>query len=90
MTKANSSGVSVWFEGTITNLDTPNNLTRIETNLGVMLADLTDTWFPRVKPGDKVECEEGGGYLRNGQWISYPDSTFTINGFLYRQEDYAK
>jgi hypothetical protein len=47
--------------------------------------DMTDTWYPEVKVGDFVECDEGRGWFYNGRLVSYPDKGVIINGVLYKE-----
>ena len=55
------------------------------TPAGTIDVDLQDGWFPEVKVGDLVECDEGSGYFVNGRLVSYAEKEIIINGAVYKE-----
>ena len=85
------------FKGTVTQLDEygpgPDGglwVGRISplqllTPHGLIDLDMTDTWYPKVKVGDLIECDEGSGWFYNGRLMSYPCNEVLINGVAYKE-----
>lgn len=57
----------------------------LRTSFGPMAVDLTDTWYPNIKIGDRVKCDEGQGYFHNGRLVSYACGQIVINGVEYKE-----
>lgn len=58
----------------------------LRTPFGPMAVDLTDSWYPQIKIGDRVKCEEGRGYFHNGKLVSYASGHIVINGAEYKED----
>lgn len=60
---------------------------QILTPAGAIDVNLTDLWYPTLKVGDLVECEEGGGWFDDGRLISYAKGRMEVNGVRYKEEE---
>jgi hypothetical protein len=59
-------------------------LTEFGTTVFVCFDD-EGSWFPFMKIGDEVECDEGWGWFESGQLVSNPRKEMTVNGIKYEE-----